>query len=266
MRYSVADVALDPWPFGGDGSSRDALEMRAPVVSWPGAALGSRWTASLYDQVLANRTAHADAAAAERGAAPPARRGAREIAGRAALERPGGPPPRELLDPVVASHEEYVAIGPPSLRPPPGGAEAERPPLFPAPVSLSRRYVATALALAGAVDEAVRALGDAGHTVVSPFAAARALAAAAGTLRDAIGARADAALFGRADAVRSWEELLDELATRTGRAAPEDGAVEDLPPGPAHAPAPRARLSDSPLPLASMAGAARGRGAADGEL
>ena len=112
----------------------------------------------------------------------------------------------------------------------------------------------------------MRALGDAGHTVVSPFAAARALAAAAGTLRDAIGARADAALFGRADAVRSWEELLDELATRTGRAAPEDGAVEDLPPGPAHAPAPRARLSDSPLPLASMAGAARGRGAADGEL
>ena len=46
--FRTARVALDPLYFGGDGTSREALEMRCPVVTLPTGALGSRWTASLY--------------------------------------------------------------------------------------------------------------------------------------------------------------------------------------------------------------------------
>uniref|UniRef100_A0A7S2R9P7 O-GlcNAc transferase C-terminal domain-containing protein n=1 Tax=Rhizochromulina marina TaxID=1034831 RepID=A0A7S2R9P7_9STRA len=46
---SLANVALDPLYFGGDGSTREAFEVGLPVVSLPSAALGSRWTAAMYD-------------------------------------------------------------------------------------------------------------------------------------------------------------------------------------------------------------------------
>jgi len=46
LRYAA--LALDPLYFGGDGTTREALEMGCPVVSLPSRGLGSRWTASLY--------------------------------------------------------------------------------------------------------------------------------------------------------------------------------------------------------------------------
>ena len=48
---SFANVALDPLYFGGDGSTREAFEMGCPVITWPTAALGARWTAAMYAQL-----------------------------------------------------------------------------------------------------------------------------------------------------------------------------------------------------------------------
>jgi len=46
--YNLADVVLDSFQFGGDTTTREALETGAPIVTLPHRALGQRWTQAYY--------------------------------------------------------------------------------------------------------------------------------------------------------------------------------------------------------------------------
>lgn len=46
--YNLSDVVLDSYMFGGDTTTREALEVGAPIVTLPGKHLGERWTQAYY--------------------------------------------------------------------------------------------------------------------------------------------------------------------------------------------------------------------------
>ena len=49
--YRTIDVSLDPFPFSGYTVSFESLSMGVPVMTLPGATMGSRWTMSLLDEL-----------------------------------------------------------------------------------------------------------------------------------------------------------------------------------------------------------------------
>jgi predicted O-linked N-acetylglucosamine transferase (SPINDLY family) len=57
--YALSTVVLDSYPAGGCTTTREALEMGAPVVTLPGRLLGGRWTYAYYkmlgDEKLMNQ-------------------------------------------------------------------------------------------------------------------------------------------------------------------------------------------------------------------
>jgi len=46
--YKLSDVILDSVFFGGDTTTREALEVGAPVITYPGKTIGQRWTQAYY--------------------------------------------------------------------------------------------------------------------------------------------------------------------------------------------------------------------------
>merc|ERR1712151_99741 len=42
--YKLSDVVLDSVYFGGDTTTREAFEVGAPIVTYPGKTIGQRWT------------------------------------------------------------------------------------------------------------------------------------------------------------------------------------------------------------------------------
>ena len=217
--FRHARFALDPSHFGGDGTSREALEMGCPVVTRPAGGLGSRWTASLYFLLgleahpgigggttaerpetgspqtgetgrRKGRTGAGGDGAVDGGAASKnaATMGAldestrAQAAAAAADGRLWGPPP--------ANHANYPHAAPVA----PSAAE-----VF-APVARDdRHFLALCLALAhdsgGYLTRLRRFLLGAAHT--QERAAGRAAGGSA------------AALFEREDAVRAWARVLD---------------------------------------------------------
>ena len=49
--YNNIDVALDSFFFGGDTTSREALEIGTPIITLPYKYLGSRWTQAYYNHI-----------------------------------------------------------------------------------------------------------------------------------------------------------------------------------------------------------------------
>lgn len=46
--YKLSDVVLDSVYFGGDTTTREAFEVGAPIVTFPGRTIGQRWTRAYY--------------------------------------------------------------------------------------------------------------------------------------------------------------------------------------------------------------------------
>ena len=49
--YNICDVILDSYFFGGDTTTREALEIGAPIITLPYKYLGSRWTQAYYKHI-----------------------------------------------------------------------------------------------------------------------------------------------------------------------------------------------------------------------
>lgn len=49
--YNNSHVVLDSYFFGGDTTTREALEIGAPIITLPHKYLGSRWTQAYYNHI-----------------------------------------------------------------------------------------------------------------------------------------------------------------------------------------------------------------------
>jgi len=49
--YNLSDVVLDSVFFGGDTTTREAFEVGAPIVTYPGRTIGQRWTQAYYQVI-----------------------------------------------------------------------------------------------------------------------------------------------------------------------------------------------------------------------